>query len=508
MSTSSSYSSLLRRSKLATFNPAVDQVYSSSAAHLARNNYGFKRPLPAHSTKSSPFVRLSQLDSQEGRTVFRKATRETRFVKQWAETGVGIQSEAFAPRHAGARRWDRLELQSRFVDGAGPGAVKSVEQQADSGTRGVPRLPNVFALGEREFERFLEELGERRDEFKQFVVDETNRTSSSGAQPASVDDFDLYDHAQRHPMELMRLVERFLRVQSSSLPTASSLTRAPLPQVHPTLALQYASPTPLESALAPPVKGRLLGASPESEKRNGAPLYMTSHKDQFASILSTVSVVPGSAVNGGSSTTFFPDAAGVRSNEPGRQSFRLNPTINPVHYALRQGVEQSQLGRKSYDIRPPTAEYEPATLALRALELRPAVVPGHETPAQLPGTPEYSGNLPPELHRRGSGAKGAKAGSLSELWAGSSAAQLRSAGLGKGKTHPRDLGAGRRNSRTREQQQQWLRTRDGLLEERAGDARTFGLQQGARKGQQGQQKGRKGAQQRAVLDRLEALLKK
>ncbi|GAA5971561.1 hypothetical protein JCM11641_000641 [Rhodosporidiobolus odoratus] len=496
MASSSSYSSLLRRSKLAAYNPAIDQVYTTNSANLSRSNFGLKRPLPSATTKVSPFVRLSQLDSNEGRTVFRKATRETKFVKQWQETGVGLQSDAFVPRSNMWKKWDRLELQSRFVDGAGPGAVKSLEaQQQASG--GVPRAPNVFALGEEDFDRFLEELGERRDDFKVFVVAETNKTQDA-SERVSLEDFDLYEHAQRNPTQLIRLVDRFLRLPSSS---TSSLTAAPLPQIHPTLALQYASPTPLESALAPPVRGRLLGQNPDARNRQAYNLYYhNSRNDVYASVLSTVAAVPASATGGATTTTFYPDATGVRSNAPGRASFRLNPTINPIPHALRTSISPATSSgssiRKTPDYQPPTAEYEPSTLALRALELRPTVV--SDTPAPLPGSPAYSGNLPADLSRNRE-SKGKQAKALSELMY-----DFGALGGPKGvRMEPRNL-LQRKNVRTKQEQENWVRRREALLEERAGEAakaRTTG------EGKRQKNQGKRAEKDRAIVDRLDDLLK-
>ncbi|GAA5919807.1 hypothetical protein JCM6882_006486 [Rhodosporidiobolus microsporus] len=501
---STSYSSLLRRSKLAHFNPQIDQVYTTSSANLARSNFGFKRPLPQATTKTSPFVRVSHIDSPEGRTVFRKATRETKFVRQWSETGVGIQSEAFHPRSAHPRKWDRLELQSRFVAGSGPGAVKPVTSSA-VGATAVPRMPNVFALSEGDFDRFLEELGERRDEFKAFVVAEMNKTNNA-SQPASVDDFDLYDHAQRHPTELIRLVERFLRLPS---PSTASLTSAPLPQIHPTLALQYASPTPLESALAPPVRGRVLGPVPEKRTNTpGGNTYGSSSRfDMFASVLSTVTTVsnPGSSA---APTTFFPDAAGVRSNAPGRASFRLNPVLNPVQYALRAATESpSSLGRKSATFRPDTAEYEPATLALRALDARASVLPAEQARAAVPGTPAYSGDLPADAAQGGFGGRlrgGAVPTSMADMFAMSTPGG-RSAARTLGYRQPQNLVAARKNRRTREQQEQWVRQREGLLQATQAEVVKEGKQ--AQQAQRRKQNQGKNAQaNRNMLDRLDSLL--
>ncbi|GAA5835749.1 hypothetical protein JCM9279_004636 [Rhodotorula babjevae] len=516
---SSTYSALLRRSKLASLAPGVEQVYTTSPANLARGNWGLKRPLPQASTTTSPFVRLFDLDSPEGRTTFRKATREAQYVQKWAETGVGLNSDAYSARHSSngtnARAWDRLPVQSRFVDGDAPGAIRQLPAGAQHPHAAAPpRMPNFFAMSEREFERFLADLGERRDEFRTFVLREA--ATSGQQQTESADEFDLYAHAQRNPLELVRLVERFLRLPSSTSPSSSSAST--LPQVHPTLALQYASPTPLESALAAPIPGRLLGPSPDaSSTRSGGFASMYGPRSEvYASLLSQVAPVPSSATAGTPTTSFFPDATGARSNLPGRAHFRLQaPTINPIPYASRTAITRGGV-RQSTEFRPPTAEYEPSVLALRSVDLRAQVVPSAQVavPKPLPGTPAYSGDLPPEVARYGGaggrggapGAGGGRAASLTDLYAATGS--LRSLGV-KGK--PKDLLAGRKNRRSKEDQDKWVRQREALLEQSGQDARAYaakGRKDGERQqGGKGHGKGGRREQSgKKLISRLEELL--
>lgn len=522
---SSSYSALLRRSKLAALSPAVDQVYTTSPANLSRGNWGLKRPLPQASTTQSPLVRLFDLDSPEGRTTFRKATREAQYVKKWQEAGVGLQSDAYSARNSAngtlSRAWDRLPVQSRFVDPAAPGAIGQVPTGAATPSA-TPRMPNFFAMSEREFERFLADLGDRRDEFRTFVVREA-RSTPAGSQNESVDEFDLYAHAQRNPLELVRLVERFLRLPSSGSSSAATAAHSasPLPQVHPTLALQYASPTPLESALSAPIPGRLLGPSPDASSSRGggfAGMYGT-RSEVYASVLSQVAPVPAASTASVSSTSFFPDASGARSNTPGRAHFRLQaPTINPVPYASRTAITRSGV-RKSTEFRPATAEYEPAVLALRSVDLRATVVPPEQVvrPRPMPGTPAYSGDLPPEVARYGGAGSGSRGGvrasSLTDLYGGGT---LKSLGV---RGRPKDLLSVRRNKRTRDEQDKWVRQREALLEQSGNDAKVYaakakGRQAGDKQGQgqeQGKGKGKgKGGRREAsgkkLISRLEELL--
>ncbi|GAA5900503.1 uncharacterized protein JCM6883_002865 [Sporobolomyces salmoneus] len=522
-SSSSSYSALLRRSKLASYNPQIDQVYTTTAPHLARQNFGLKRPLPAATTKTSPFVRISQLDSREGRTVFRKATRETSYVKRWQETGVGLQSEAFSL--VKGRKWELPLVQSRFVPeslrealGSKGGTIKHPKEAQEAPIR----TPNFLAMSESEFESYLDQLEGRREEFKQFVVEEQAKQSQTSPQP--IEEFDLYAHAQSNPNELIRLVERFLRLpsSSSSSSSASSSSRA-LPQIHPTLALQYATPTPLESSLAAPIPGRLLGPSPLNNF-NRPPGPLSSYKfgsgtELYSSVLSTVSPINAQNTSNLPSTTFFPDASSIRSNVPGRASFRLlNPVINPLGYANRIAIVESGL-KKTPDFRPTTAEYEPSVLALRPVAMNPVVETpggsGMKGPAgRHPiGSPAYSGALPPEFNSRaGPGGGNRRSGGgltpqgLSAYFGGGGGGEssgISYKSLGVNERGPRDLLAGKKKKRTKEQQEAWLATKESLLSDRENENRRMGAR-GGRKGGAGNKEGKK----EQLLAQLSSLLNK
>lgn len=536
----SSYASLLRRSKLASYNPHIDQVYTANSANRARANYGLKRPLPALSPAAgarSPFVRVTDLDSPERRTSYRRATREQQYTKKWLEVDSGIASEALIDRsglgygYGGSsgtaglvhRKWDRLPVQSRFLAPGTPGAVQSVDQVAQQPP--VPTLPNFFALSPADFERFLASLGDRRADFRAFVLAEANKLAEqTGGATGNLNDadFDLYAHAQRNPLELLRLVERFLRRPAAT----GASNSAPLPQVHPTLALQYATPTPLESALAAPLPGRLLGPAPDGSSSRFYGRGGGRKPDVYASILSQVAPVPPNATAGVAQTNFFPDVEGHRSNLPGRASFRISPTMSPVPYANQTAILRTGVRKGSHEFRPPTAEYEPALLALHSVRLNPTVVPPSAAlaspqtpaPAPRPGSPTYSGALPRDL--RGAGAGGAgdgrgagspvgsrqNAGTLSDLMEGYAFNSSRSRAAAAASAAGAGTGAGvRRPGRTPEEQRRWLERREQALGEGGVPRRGQAGGAGGKRKQGGQARGEN---RKRLMATLEGLLEK
>ena len=369
MSSSTTYSSLLRRSKLASYTPSIEQVYSSTGGHLSRSSFGLKRPLPSSTTKISPFVRINALDNSQRRTDFRKATKETLFVRKWAEASVTIgTSSPDAPVQP-----QELGVQSRYLDAGSFGGLAHLVplKKAAAGAW----TPNIFALSDEQFERFLDGLGSRREEFKAFLLDESAKDLRQESQRMSSDP---YMAAQSSPTELNSLLTRFL----ASTPRPSSF---PLPHPHPSLGLQYSTPTPLESALSSPIPGRLLG-----------PIFPKNYKDSsdtrqsgiLSSVLSQISRLNTDETAGGTTTTWFPDSTSTRSNLPGRARFTLEASIAPDPLSNRAAL--SARGNPAYRSRIPA--HEPQALAARSINLRPRVFQGAVRPR--PGTQAYSGNEP------------------------------------------------------------------------------------------------------------------
>ncbi|KAK4703320.1 hypothetical protein P7C70_g2906, partial [Phenoliferia sp. Uapishka_3] len=198
-----SYSALIRRSKLASYQTSIDQVYSSYGAHLSRSNFGLKRPLPKASTSAAPYVRINRLDSVQKRTEFRKATREVLFVKKLEEAGTKIRGVDSARSDVDSLK--EGHLQSRFIAPGQDGSIgSSLVAQA-------LRPPNFLAMQDDEFAAFLDTLDSRRDEFAKHVQhrNSNNKTINSG--PV---DLSLLATSSRSP-ELISHVESFLALSHS-----------------------------------------------------------------------------------------------------------------------------------------------------------------------------------------------------------------------------------------------------------------------------------------------------
>lgn len=376
MSSSTTYSSLLRRSKLASYTPSIEQVYSSTGGHLSRSSFGLKRPLPSSTTKISPFIRITSLDNSQRRTDFRKGTKETLFVRKWAEAGVPIESN----HHGGQVQPQELGVQSRYLDTGSVGGLADLVALAEEEV--TPYGPNLFALSDEQFERFLDGLGSRREEFKEFLAEESIKDLRKESERTSPDP---YKAAQASPTELNSLLTRFL----ASLPRRSSF---PLPHPHPSLGLQYSTPTPLESSLSPPIPGRLLGPSFGGNKNENGNEKNHNNSRQtgiLSSVLSQISLVQSNSTAGGTTTTWFPDTTSTRSNLPGRTRLSLTASITPDPVSNRSALNAQ--GHPTYRTSS-IPSHEPQALAARSIQLHPRVFQGAVLPR--PGTQAYSGNEP------------------------------------------------------------------------------------------------------------------
>lgn len=391
---SSSYSSLIRRSKLSTFNPAIEQVYSSHTGHLARSSFGLKRPLPSSEVKISPFIRLHSLDNGQKRTSFRKATKEYLLLKKWGEVGVGIRrgdgkkwgtkgQEVVRSVGVGGKRSSEAPLaEDRFYDWKGyvEGPTASSSRTVDVTTIAESlTTPNIFALSESDFEKFLDSLAGRREEFIEFLKVELTKDRST-EKSEMLKPTDLYENAQLSPSILDRKIAQFLS-SSNTTPSSSSIPPSP----HPLLSLQYSPPTQLESVRSPSLPGRILGP------------IRSSRANSLVSLLSQITVIDSNNSSGASSTTFFPDSEGIRSNIPGQARFIIQPTMNAEAFTRSSTMNSRRGAVEMWSNMSRGNGHEAEVLASKTLSLGARATDGVDVDPV--GSMAYSGRIPPMVKR-------------------------------------------------------------------------------------------------------------
>ncbi|KAK4698754.1 hypothetical protein P7C70_g7515, partial [Phenoliferia sp. Uapishka_3] len=118
--------------------------------------------------------------------------------------------------------------------------------------------------------------------------------------------------------------------------------------------------------------------------------------------MGVISPINSSNTAGVSTTTWFPDTTGTRSNAPGRAAFTLSAEIN-LNGTVRRALA-SRRGKK--DLLSPTPNVpianEPHALSGQDFQLHPIVVDG--SVKALPGSRAYSGQKAPTGYKYGVGA--------------------------------------------------------------------------------------------------------
>ena len=79
----SPFGALLRRSKFATYDPKIGQVYASYGGHAHRGDWGIKRPLAKQ--RRGFYAKISAIDTNYEHTDWKGAHKEVRMMKTMEE---------------------------------------------------------------------------------------------------------------------------------------------------------------------------------------------------------------------------------------------------------------------------------------------------------------------------------------------------------------------------------------------------------------------------------------
>jgi hypothetical protein len=257
----SAFSTLLRHSKFASYDPAINQVYTSFGGYAHRGHWGTKRDLPPKrkhkvqdplvsssgsrgSARRNPVAFISALDSAEGQTEWTSAEKDVRWLRRLEELGSGTHL-------------NDMSAWSKRVGGSGGRAVGDVDSEFDSASSAqktsqqmTSALPNTQAMSERQFKAYIAKLRSQRAEFHEFL--QATGVGQEGDEPRAVP---MYAYAQLPSTNHTRFLAH-MNQKAAAQPTSNTLTPVP----HPSGGLDYLNPTPLMSQLLypNPVKGRYI----------------------------------------------------------------------------------------------------------------------------------------------------------------------------------------------------------------------------------------------------------
>ena len=170
----SPFAAILRRSKFASYDPKIGQVYTTFGGDSHRGNYGLKRPLALRTRE--PSITVASVDSFQQQTEWSSAEREARWIRKVAE--VSRTPEVVH----GGDLWKKSgpdgripwSVDSDFALGTqDPGAALEAKKKLQG--RDQASIHNIDAMTPNQFRRYLENLRALRPAFRGFLEAEQKK---------------------------------------------------------------------------------------------------------------------------------------------------------------------------------------------------------------------------------------------------------------------------------------------------------------------------------------------
>jgi len=211
----SPFAALLRRSKFASYDPTIGQVYTTHNGDAHRGNWGFKRPLSLR--KRDKFISVQAVDSPEQQTEWTSRESEARFIKRWEEVATEPNVRDAWERHCmSSRPMHQAELAKEDESGriVNPAVQRLADESLDK-RQYVASGPLISAMNRRQFARYLDKLRQQRPEFLEFLSKEAERTTKSQTASHHHVAQSAYEESAMSSAEMVR--RRFLQKQSHAI---------------------------------------------------------------------------------------------------------------------------------------------------------------------------------------------------------------------------------------------------------------------------------------------------
>ncbi len=254
----STFAALLRRSKFASYDPLIGQVYTSYGGHAHRGDWGVKRPLPNRHRDAC--IRLRNVDTIYQHTDWKNAWKDTSFVKNFRELNVEPKVSLYSQWQA-MRSGPCEDLWTADTDFDMKSSVGKRKAEQALFWEKMMRVPDVRAMSTREFARFIRRVRKLRPEFSKFLKERTERLQDRSMMEASE-----WSSTSNMEADLLRAENahvHFLSDQSKRTALADS-SRSILQLPHRNAGLSYAQIPQLQSLLfARPQPGRVVVSGPD-----------------------------------------------------------------------------------------------------------------------------------------------------------------------------------------------------------------------------------------------------
>ncbi|WVO17577.1 hypothetical protein L204_105274 [Cryptococcus depauperatus] len=159
---SSPFPQLLRKANIATYDPLITRIYTTTPSSLSRHaDWGLKFSIPR--SKGPRYIKFSALDSGPGFDCdWRSAEREARFIQAWGSGKVNWELDG-----------EKTEFRTQFNDFRNG---RHDDEMVEPIVKQEEWVRDVESMSEKEFEKYLEEL---RAEGKRYLRQELQLPESS-----------------------------------------------------------------------------------------------------------------------------------------------------------------------------------------------------------------------------------------------------------------------------------------------------------------------------------------
>ncbi len=215
----SPFAALLRRSKFASYDSTIGQVYTTHDGNAHRGNWGFKRPLALR--KRDKFISVQAVDSPEQQTEWTSRESEARFIQRWEEVAPEPQiRDAWERHYTDSRSVPGLEQAKEDVNGDIVNPIMQRQTDEKLGKRQyVASGPLVSSMNPRQFARYLDKLRHQRPEFLSFLSEFAQGPQKARPATHHLVAPSAYDQSALGSAEMVRT--RFLQKQSHTIYEAS-----------------------------------------------------------------------------------------------------------------------------------------------------------------------------------------------------------------------------------------------------------------------------------------------
>ena len=263
VSSPSPFATLLRRSKFASYDPKIGQVYTTFGGDSHRGNYGLKRPLALRTRQ--PFIAIASVDSLQQQTEWSHAEKEARWIRKVAEVSGRPETVHGSDlwKKSGPDGKFQWKVDSDFALGTADTDSTLEDKKVSPQGHGRGSTPNIDAMTPKQFKRYLENLRTLRPAFRQFLeaeqakVVQQERAVSRHARKGKVRSSNLLEQSL-YETDLHKTFLSRHAAQIINDPQSRVLEQ----DVHPNGALMYHHLTHLEHYFwRQPLPGRVVGRS-------------------------------------------------------------------------------------------------------------------------------------------------------------------------------------------------------------------------------------------------------